>query len=92
MDVRKEIKKKINDFILVNNIRASEVEDSPVVFQDYILQGNFSEGMVDDFIYELVGEDDLLISFLGEELFYSEEFCKYYNIIKNIKNNVIIDK
>ena len=92
MDVRKEIKKKIDDFILVNNIRASEVEDSLVVFQDYILQGNFSEGMVDDFIYELVGEDDLLISFLGEELFYSVEFCKYYNIIKNIKNNVINEK
>ncbi len=92
MDVRKSIKKKIDKFIIENNIRSSEGVNSPMVFQDYILQGRFSEEMVDDFIYDLIGEEDVLISFLGEQFFYSTEFFEYYNIIKSIKNKVLSER
>ena len=92
MNVRKSIKKKIDKFIIENNIRSSESVNSPMVFQDYILQGRFSEEMVDDFIYDLIEEEDVLISFLGERFFYSTEFCEYYNIIKSIKNKVLSER
>ena len=79
MDIKEQIKKKIYDFIIENKITPQYESCAPIIYQQFFLSNYFDERMVDFFVLCLAENKADLIDFLGEELFYSEDFMLYYN-------------
>ena len=89
MDVRRKIKIKIDEFIVNNNLLPLNESTAPRNYQKYVLDGGFDDGMIDNLMYDLVGEEDALLNLLGKELYESQEFQNYYAVIKSIKQKAI---
>lgn len=85
--IRKIIKEKIADYITANNLMPANDCNAPKDFQDYFLSCGFSYEMVDIFVLSLMGEQEVLVDFLGKDLFCSKDFENYCKKIVDILGN-----
>lgn len=86
MNVRDEIKIKIKEYAIKNNIAPVRKTGVPKIYQKYMLNGRFDDNMIDNVIYDLAGEDEALVALIGKKLYESQEFQIYYNTIRTIKD------